>query len=65
MMITIPIMPIITFLFFHHILFFTFLEVSLKSYDWSARVSLFFTKISILYPLSITLSMLRSACSSN
>ena len=57
--------PIITFLFFHHILFFTLRDVSLRSYDWSARVSLFFTRISILSPLSITLSIFFKADSSN
>lgn len=55
--------PIVTFLFFHHILFFTFLEVSRISSDWSANVSLFFTRISIFSPLSITLSIFRSAVS--
>ena len=57
-------MPIITFLFFHHILFFTFREVSRKSYDCSARVSLFFTRIYIFSPLSIILSIFLRDCSS-
>lgn len=56
--------PIITFLFFHHILFLTAREVSLKSYDWSAKVSLFFTKISIFYPLYMILSKFLKASSS-
>lgn len=64
MMIT-AMMPIITFLFFHHILFLTFREVSRKSRDWSAKVSLFLTKISILSPRSMTLSIFLRACSSS
>jgi len=59
------IIPIITFLFFHHILFFTFLEVLRISKDWSDKTSAFFTSTSIFSPLSITLFMLRNACSSS
>lgn len=61
---TIPI-PIRTFLFFHHILFFTLRAVFFMSRDWSLIVSLFFTKISIFSPLSITLSMFFSDISSS
>ncbi len=53
--------PMHTFLFFHHILFFTFLDVSRISNDWSANVSAFFTIISIFWPLSIILSKLFKA----
>ena len=66
MMSTSNIIPIIIFLFFHHILFFTFFAVSFKSYDWSVIISLFLTNTSIFSPLSITLSMFcREICSSS
>ncbi len=57
--------PIIIFLFFHHIFLLTVLAVFLISYDWSANVYDFLTKISIFSPLSITLFIFYKACSSN
>lgn len=57
--------PIMIFLFFHHIFLLTVFAVFLISYDWSAKVYDFLTKISIFYPLSMTLFIFSNACSSS
>jgi hypothetical protein len=57
--------PIMIFLFFHHIFLLTVLAVFFISYDWSAIVYDFLTRIYIFYPLSMTLFMFSRACSSS
>lgn len=55
-----------TFLFFHHIFLFTARAVLFKSYEVSAIVRVFSTRISILSPRSIALSrFFREICSAS